>query len=303
MNFEPCLTHWRVKKGCSEQTIRSYRNDLKLFQEFLHERSISRLTQVNYAVIDQYIDHMKQQANPRFNRTGLSDSSIARRLATLSSFFEYVRATTNPKMRNPLSDLTRKWKKNDEPKPVEGVVLDQLLGGISNLRDRVLISLFLATGLRVSEMCSLNRDTIHIGAEEDGNGQEQIGGEGEVVGKGNKRRTFFVDETTLQLFAEYLVTRTDDDPALFLSERKQRISVRAVQYTLATWCRRLGLPHLNIHRLRHSFASQLANANIASMVLMKLMGHNSFTTTQRYFKLHDTTLARGYFAAAEYLRK
>jgi site-specific recombinase XerC len=116
-------------------------------------------------------------------------------------------------------------------------------------------------------------------------------------------RKFFVDDQTILTYAEYLASRTDDNPALFLSERKQRMSIRAMQYTLAAWCKRLGLPHINVHRLRHSYATTLANAQINSMVLKELMGHSSFSTTQRYFKLSDTTLARGYHSAMEYLRQ
>ena len=128
-------------------------------------------------------------------------------------------------------------------------------------------------------------------------------GVGEVVGKGNKRRTFYVDEATLDLWAEYVIKRTDENEALFLSERKVRMSVRAMQDTLATWCKKLRLPHINLHRLRHSYATRLANANISSLVLKDLMGHASFTTTAQYFKLTDTTLARGYFSAMEYLKE
>jgi site-specific recombinase XerC len=173
---------------------------------------------------------------------------------------------------------------------------------MANIRDRTLFTLFVASGLRISEVHQLNRDSITIESEVDPSGDERICGYGEVVGKGDKRRKFYVDETTLYLFCEYLGTRTDDDPALFLSERRQRLSVRAIQYTLATYCKRLGAPNINVHRLRHTYATRLANANISSMVLKELMGHTSFTTTQRYFKLSDTTLARGYFSAMEQLK-
>lgn len=302
MDFEAFLTHWQSTKNCSPQTIRSYRSDLKLFEAFLHERGIRRITQVDHKVINEYIDQMKRRAIPRLARTGLAESSIARRLAAVSSYFEYVRATSNPRLRNPLRDLTRRWKKNREPKPVDDLTLDKLLQGITEPRDQVLISLFLATGLRISEMHQLNRDSIAFDSEIDASGQERIGGTGEVLGKGGKRRKFFVDGQTLEPYAQYLATRTDDNPALFLSERNQRMSVRAIQYTLSTWCRRLGLPHVNIHRLRHSFATAMANSNISSMVLKDIMGHSSLTTTQQYFKLTDTTLARGYFSAMEYLK-
>lgn len=302
MDFEPFLLHWQEAKNCSAQTIKAYRSDLELFAAFLEERGIHRITQVNHQVINDYITHMKSRENPRFQRTGLTDSSISRRLAAVSSYFEYLRATSNPKLRNPLRDLKRRWRKNDEPKPIDDLTLEKLLDGITVLRDRVLIALFLATGLRISEMHQLNRDTITFESYLDELGQEHVGGAGEVLGKGRRRRKFFVDEVTLESYAEYLAARTDKNPALFLSERKKRMSVRAIQYTLSTWCRKLGLPHANVHRLRHSFATAMANSQIDSMVLKDLMGHETLSTTSHYFKLTDTTLARGYFSAMEYLK-
>ena len=97
MDFEPFLTHWQTNKNCSTQTIRSYRNDLKLFEAFLHSRSISRVNQLDHQVINEYIESMKLKANPRFGRIGLSDSSIARRLAAISSYLEYVRGRAIPR--------------------------------------------------------------------------------------------------------------------------------------------------------------------------------------------------------------
>lgn len=275
---------------------------LNCFQQFLDGIGIRRLIQVDHSVIDRYIEHMRVKHNPRFRRAGLADASISRRLAAVSSYIDFVRATSNPKLRNPLDDLTRRWKQNDEPKPVDDLTIEKLLDGITNQRDRVLIGLFLATGLRVSEMNSLDRNTISFELEEDETGRERITGIGEVTGKGGKRRKFYVDDETLRLYAQYLAARKDDHPALFLSERKQRMSVAAIQYTLRTWCRRLGLPHINVHRLRHTYATNLANANINSMVLRDLMGHSSISTTARYFKLTDTTLARAYHSAMEYRR-
>jgi site-specific recombinase XerC len=81
------------------------------------------------------------------------------------------------------------------------------------------------------------------------------------------------------------------------------MSVRAIQYTLDAWCKKLGFSHINVHRLRHTYATRLANANIDAMHLKALMGHSSFNTTQQYFKLTDKTLARGYFAAMEFVSR
>jgi site-specific recombinase XerD len=273
-----------------------------MFQRFADGIGIRRHSQVNHEVIDRYVAHMRSAENLRFGRTGLAESTIARRLAALSSYFDYIRATSNPKLRNPLSDFIGRWRQNNEPKPVDDLTIEKLLDGITVQRDRVLIALFLATGLRVSEMHSLDRTTISFELEEDEAGRERFTGVGEVVGKGGKRRTFFVDDQTLRCYGEYLATRQDEHPALFLSERKQRMSVAAIQYTLRTWCKKLGLPHLNVHRLRHTYATALANAGIDSRVLKDLMGHRSLSTTSRYFKLTDTTLARAYHSAMEYRR-
>jgi site-specific recombinase XerC len=274
-----------------------------LFAAFLNEKSLARITQVDHGVVKDYIEHMREKANPRLGRLGLSDGSIARRLAALSSYMEFTRATSHPKLPNPIKDFSRKWQKNNDPKPVDESTLDSLLGGITDLRDRTLITFFLASGLRVSEIQQLDRDSITITVETSPDtGEESICGSGEVVGKGRKRRRFFFDEETALLLSEYIVSRTDELSPLFISERRQRMSVRTIQQRLQYWCQKLGLPHTNVHRLRHSFATRLANANINSLVLKDLMGHQSFSTTQRYFKLTDTTLARGYFSAMEYLK-
>ena len=119
MDFEPFLAHWKTHKDCSDCTIDAYRSDLKMFQQFLDGIGIRRLNQVDHAIIDTYIKHMEKMLNPRFNRIGLSEASISRRLAAVSSYFAYVRATGNPKLRNPTDDLVRRSPQNDLPKPVE----------------------------------------------------------------------------------------------------------------------------------------------------------------------------------------
>jgi site-specific recombinase XerD len=223
MNIEPFLDHLQTRRRCSPETLSAYRSDLKLFGSFLRERSITRIAEVDHAVINSYLEYMRTMDNPRFRRTGLSDASMARRLAAVSGYLEYLRATTQPRLRNPVKDFARRWQKNNEPKPVEEYTLDLLLASMTNVRDRALFTLFVATGMRVSEMHQFNRDSINIELEVDPKGLEHITGCGEVIGKGNKRRKFYVDGTTLMTYAEYLDTRTDDNPALFLSERKQRM--------------------------------------------------------------------------------
>lgn len=302
MNYEAYLHFLEFERNYSPTTIRAYQYDLATFSRYLDDHNINDPTQVNHAVIGGYIQALKESPNGRFGRSGLSDATIARRLAVASSFLDYTRATTMPDLRNPLKDLKRKRQKNDEPKPVDEAILEELLAGITVLRDKVMFLLYLATGLRLVELRSLNRDSINFELTTDAAGVERLLGSGTVVGKGSTVRRFYVDEETLSAFSEYLSSRSDENPALFLSERRQRISARAIQFTLSMWCQRLGLPNISPHRLRHTFATRLANAHIDPMQLMDLMGHRSFNTTRRYFKIYDEVLAQGYFAAMEAYR-
>jgi integrase/recombinase XerC len=245
---------------------------------------------------------MKQDAPNRGGRVGLSDATIARRLASASSFFDYTRANSRRKLQNPIEDFSNRWKRNNSPKPVDQDVINKLLSGIDSPRDEVLILLFLATGLRLSEMAQLDKTSITIESRSvEGLGKPIVLGIGQVVGKGGKRRDFYVSAKALVPYARYVQDRRDDHPALFISERNQRMSVRAMQERLAHWCRKTGVQHTRIHRLRHTFATQLANAGMDIMQLKELLGHSSIATTLQYTKMMDTTLARGYHAAMEFV--
>jgi integrase/recombinase XerC len=275
MDFDGFTSYMECNKGCTPRTTKSYRSDLELFHAFLREKSVMRLSQADHAVIKDYIEHMRRKPNPRFGKIGLADSSIARRLAAVSSYFDYIRATADSKFRNPIVELSNRWQMNKDPKPVDEMTLDLIISGITDLRDRTLFTLFLSTGLRISEMAQLNRDSIEMVEETDEDGTTRLIGHGTVIGKGRKPRTFYVDRETLRLLSKFLLSRQDDLAPLFLSQRRQRMSVRAIQERLGYWCRRLNAPHINVHRLRHTFATRLINGNISSMILKDLLGHKS----------------------------
>ena len=302
MMIEPFLNHLSVNRKLSPETIKAYRADLTGFGAFLTERGL-RINQVTPATIAEYILSMKQQDNPRFGRTGLSDVTINRRITAVRRYYEYLRANSNQRLKNPTVVIRHPRPRNDDPKAIDDQDLDTLLAGIDSVRDRTLFALFVATGLRLSEMWQLNRDSISIEIFTDELGRERRLGTGEVIGKRSKKRRFFFDGPTIDIVAAYLMTRTDTSPALFISERHKRMSRRAMQERLAYWTKRLGLPHAHPHQLRHSYATRLANANIDSMILKDLMGHDDLGTTNRYFHFHDQTLARGYFSAMEYLKR
>lgn len=301
MKTEEFLSYWRTHRKCSPRTVQAYRSDLKLFQQFLCEAQLQD-TEVTPVVISHFETWMETRPNRRFLRNTIKDASIKRRLAAVASYYKFLRVACDCNMRDPFGGLRHSRRTNKTPNPVPDALRDQLESGISDIRDKALYALLFASGLRVDEVHQLDRGGITVITELDEFGTEHEVGTGTVIGKGNKERRFFFDESALSVLTDYQLTRTDSNAALFLSERKQRLSIRAIQRNLQAWCKKLGIPHINVHRLRHSFATELANASIDTMVLMDLMGHTDPSTTKNYYDLNRTTLAREYFAAKERLR-
>jgi site-specific recombinase XerD len=297
MNCEPFLNELTAS-GWSPETVKAYRADLKSFAEFLNIKGI-RFDRISRASITEYESELRNK--------GLSHATVSRRRAAVSSLFEYLR-TMGSKMANPTRGGLRRKRAPRTLQDLQGKAIDQssvdaLLAGVTVLRDRALFLLLLRSGLRLAEVHQLDIDSIQESIQllPDGT-QRVIGGSGAVVGKGAKPREFYFETETALAIRVYISTRHDNIPALFISERRQRMSMRAIQWTLGFWCATLDLPHVNVHRFRHTFATVLANNQIESRTLQKLLGHSNFNTTTKYFRLTDQTTAREYYAAMEFAR-
>jgi len=299
MNIDNFISALAVRTR-SEETIRAYRQDLERFQVFLQSRNL-RVTQVKSKTITEYVAYLEQNAGR--TRTGtLAAASITRRLAVLSRYFEFLRAESNGKIRNPFRDFKGPKVDNNLPRAVDEGHLQTLIDGITDPRDKAILLLFLYSGLRLSELYQLNVDTIRVHRRQLPTGQTITIGEGEVLGKGSKRRRFVIAIEALTALAAYLQVRPAvADQALFLSERGARLSCRAIQQRLQEWCKRLNLAHIHIHQMRHCYATRMVNAGMSLAVLRELMGHSS-SCTQRYFRIRPERMSREYHAAMEFVR-
>ena len=208
-------------------------------------------------------------------------------------------------MTNPVKRVKRPKVDNELPRAVEDEVLARLVGGITDKRDKAMVLLFIYSGLRLSELRQLDLNTIVPRKRKLPDGSSEYFGLGEVVGKGRKRRQFLVGPVALQALADYVneFRKNDKTPALFLSERKQRISARMIQATIEKWCKKLGVPHIHVHQLRHCFATRNVNAGMSAAVLQELMGHACLSATQRYFRVRPERLTREYFSVMEFVRQ
>ena len=282
------LDNLRYQRNCSPATVIAYGHDLETFLAFLKESKLPAQA--------SKIDALAARAwLARLHRDGLERSSVARKVSSLRSFFRYLvregdivespmdRVST-PRFRR---KLPRHLNVAEAAVVVESPDPDTALG----LRDRALLELLYATGLRVSELCNLDLLDIDL--------QELIL---LALGKGNKERMVPFGFRARDALRDYLAQRAKlrgkaggDPDAVFLNYRGGRLTPRSVRRVLDTAIERTAVKHkISPHGLRHSFATHLLDAGADLRAIQELLGHASLSTTQRYTHVSTEQLREVY---------
>jgi integrase/recombinase XerD len=291
------LEYMETIRGKSKNTITAYGYDLALFFKFI---KIKRgyiavdmdIDEIPIDDIDLYIisnisladfySFLSFAANQRDNK----NYARARKVACLRSFFKYLH-----KMKmideNPSMDLESPKINSRHPAYLtldESKLLLSSIDGENKERDYAIITLFLNCGLRLSELISIDINKIS-------------GDILTVIGKGNKERTVYLNNACILAIDSYLKVRPADEVkdknALFLSERKRRISKRSVQYLVKKY---IGISNLDMekyspHKLRHTAATLMYKyGKVDIRSLQQILGHENISTTQIYTHLDDETL-------------
>lgn len=270
----------------SAHTVAAYRRDLADFFAYSGAAPLPDALK-----IQSWVGHLHGR--------GLSPPTIQRRLASLRAYCRYLVAQRLLPS-NPAEGIRAPKAGKPLPRALEVDQIGRFLDAMPTddalaLRDRALLELFYSSGLRLAELAALDlADTA----------QSQW----RVTGKGGKTRVVVVGRRAREALAAYLRQRGElaaaDEPALFVSQRGQRLSMRAIQARLAHWARQLGLgQHLHPHMLRHSFASHLLQSGSDLRGVQELLGHANLSTTQIYTKLDYQHLAQVYDAAHPRARK
>lgn len=299
MDIDGFLLSLRTSSG---ETLRAYRQTLTRFEAFLRDKKL-RVTQVKPSTVDQFIEQLKEQKG-RIAGDSLAPATVARHLAILASYYDYLGDNSDGKIKNPVDRVRRPKISNDLPRAVDNHQLATLIDGITDVRDKAMMLVYIYSGLRLSELAQLNKNSIVTRRLTAPDGRAEYYGYAEVIGKGRKQRDIRIGPKALIALAEYIRTRRQDDryEALFISSRGKRISSRAIQHVLDKWCKRLRLPHIHVHQLRHSFATRNVNGGMPLPVLQELMGHKNPETTGRYFRISSDRKTREYFSVMEYVR-
>jgi site-specific recombinase XerD len=291
----------------SAETLRAYRQDLERFDVFLKLQGL-RINQVKRSTIVAYTKYLEEthkqfeDARDRIGAAPLSPATINRRLTVLSEYFIWAQGDSDKRVANPVALIKRPKVQNEDPSPVDEEDLQKLCDGITDPRDKAIFLVFVYSGLRLFELVKLNVGSIRPRRRKSSSGISEFYGFGTVIGKGGKKRNFIVGPVALKALQTYVASRKLSDLScpLFASDRGQRLGCRAIQKILARWCCEVGINHVRVHQLRHTFATRNVNAGMSMEVLKELLGHSKLTATQRYFKVRPERIQREYYAATEF---
>lgn len=247
------------------------------------------IEQVSSRKITHYIDHLR--------RKRLKPKTINCHLERIRQFYVYLSYEEQVGSANPVKEGYSLRMPKPLPKSMRQEQLDTLFSLISNKRDRAMFMLMLRSGLRVEEVANLSFGAINLK-------QRTI-----IVydPKWGKDRVAYVSNDALQALVDYLKLRpTSKAKKVFLVEkgtyRGMPISVRGIQKRMEYYAKKAGL-EVSCHRLRHTWANQMLNADAELETVQDLLGHSWITTTQRYCRLSNQKIKRDYFKAMEVVMK
>jgi integrase/recombinase XerD len=298
----------------SRKTVSTYRQVLNDLAHWLgrHDPRVDGIAKVERSHIQAYARALRlRAAESPANRRSNDDAELsvrtrAKYLAVIRSFLKYFAVETDvevlardrvtlPKVGD---HLPKAVPTPDDVRLILGTCVTETILG---LRDRAVLGLLFSSGLRIAELCALNRD--HLRPER--LGVEELL-EVSVIGKGNHSRIVFVNGEAQRYLSEYLRRRRDPEPALFVhtrpgkhlepeAPRLGRLTPRAIQQMVRKRSIQAGIPErLTPHSLRHGFAVDLLRGGADLRTVQDLLGHRTVTTTQIYTRLTNRTLREGY---------
>ena len=293
------LNYLSVIKNKSELTVLEYASDLRLFFKFLLSYRKKVSSDISFDDIDisnidiDLINTVSIQDAYAFlsycrNERNNDSASRARKASALRAYFKYLAVNTKQIDENPMQELESPKIKKSLPKYLtldESLDLLNCIDGKAKERDYCIICLFLNCGLRLSELVGLNLGDIRS--------DNSL----RVTGKGNKERIIYLNDMCVQAINDYLKVRpvdgVKDKQALFLSNRKSRISAKTVQHLVKTFLEKAGLGDqgFSTHKLRHTAATLMYQQGHVDVLLIKeILGHENLATTEIYTHIVDSQL-------------
>ncbi|MEX0785221.1 MAG: site-specific tyrosine recombinase XerD [Dehalococcoidia bacterium] len=289
-----------AEKGASENTIAAYRNDLSQFQTFISSNGHNGSTngrnghptdwrKINKDTIVGFVTELKDRR--------YAGASVARKVAAVKSFFQFLHAEGAIKD-NPTESLESPRVGKTLPRPLSVQQVDELLEQPAKrktpeaLRDQAMLELLYATGLRVTELVSLDLDSISL---------DKRSPTARCLGKGAKERAVPIHAQALRALIAYLnegrpkLVKVKKERALFVNRRGERLTRQGFWLILKQYAKEASIEEpVTPHSLRHSFATHMLRGGAPLRNVQELLGHANISTTQVYTHLTDEHVRRVY---------
>lgn len=269
-------TFLEVERGYSDNTIREYSYDLKMFQGFVNDKEMEEVTTGD---IRKFLLHLKRDKN-------YASRSLHRKICSLRSFYKFIQKE-NYIQRNPAETITSPKIPKSLPKTITVDETLKLITTPTNARDKCILYLLYSSGMRVSEIINLNIDHIDINDK-----MLRV-----IGGKGDKDRNIPLNSQFFKVLEEYLCVRKamNGEEALIVNRSGTRTTTRSIQRLLKKYVEMSGIKKkITPHTLRHAFATHLLSNQVDIRVIQELLGHASLSTTQLYTHVTLTHLRKSY---------
>lgn len=292
------LEYLEIEKNVSQLTIRNYRHYLERLLSFLAETLPSPADQITVSqVSSDRIREYRLYLSRYTDEHGISLKRVTQNyhLIALRSFLKYMMKRDVVAVSPEKIDLPKAESRSIkylERSDIERLLAIPSISTIEGIRDKAILEMLFSTGLRVSELTSLNRDQINMERQEFG-----------VIGKGRRARVVFLSDAAVQWLQKYLAQRTDNYKPLFIryngkkpdagekTDEAYRLSARSVQRLVEKYVKKAKLPiKITPHGLRHSFATDLLSGGADLRAIQEMLGHKNVSTTQIYTHITNPQL-------------
>jgi len=286
------LEYLEIEKNCSKLTIRDYKHYLKIFgQWFSSTQPHKTIEDLDVQTVRKYRVYLASRVDDK----GLTLKRVTQNyyVIALRSFLRFLIKNDYKTLEPSKIDLPKTESRS--LKFLEKEQIDRLINSVDiskeeGIRDKAILELLFSTGLRVSELVSLNRESINLDRREFG-----------VIGKGGRARIVFISEKAAESLNKYLNKRKENFKPLFIrysgrlskenNGEKMRLTARSVERIVKKYVRLARLPvDATVHTLRHSFATDLLTNGADLRSVQEMLGHKNISTTQIYTHITNKQL-------------
>ena len=286
-DLEEYIRYLRIERGLAENTIESYNRDLGQYLDYLAKEELEDWYKVDRYTILSFLQHLKELKK--------SSATVIRMVSSLRKFHQYLkqeqRSSVDPMLHidtpKKAQILPKVLSMSEVEKIIETPNVDEVLG----LRDRAILEVMYATGLRVSELTELKMDDLHLSL-----------GLIQTIGKGDKERIIPIGDLAIKWIENYLkysrikLEKSDKRSSyLFLNHHGRKLTRQGIWKNLKAVVKKAEIEkEVTPHTLRHSFATHLLENGADLRVVQELLGHSDISTTQIYTHITKQRMAKVY---------